>query len=197
MTQVIDRPSTETRADLDLAVLATLQDSAEPITASKIKAALPSSFRSTTLEELQTVLARQTTANVVWQFPKYRGSQDRYWDKPMEFHVAALTRAALQGEPLAWSELRRRLPVYAQPMLEQVLQDLITRGQVHRVPSVGRGSERYWVWPPSPKDYLITEMNELFKKLETLGFTRDQIQESAREILHEEEWASRNETATP
>ena len=65
------------------AVRRVLQASPEPLTLSKIRAALPANFRAVSLEALAEVLQRQVAANVLVPYPKYRSPQDRYWDRPM------------------------------------------------------------------------------------------------------------------
>src|SRR3954470_23513497 len=98
MSQVVDQTSTEAPASTDLvaAVHQVLQGSAEPLTLSKIRALLPGRLRTICLEELGEALRRQVAANVLWQYPKYRSQQDRFWDRPMHVHITSLLRLALQ-----------------------------------------------------------------------------------------------------
>jgi hypothetical protein len=191
VTHVIDptNAGVATETDLPTALQRVFQESTEPLTVSKVRAALPARFRSLSLEELGETLNRQVAANVLYQFPKYRSQQDRYWDRPMPVHIAGLLQVTLQEEgPLGWSELRRKLPAYAQDKAEGILQEQIGQGKLHRHPRVGRGSERYGVRQPDPKDYLRTELKDLFVRLEPLGFTQEQLRNGALELLHEEEW---------
>ncbi|HEV3260907.1 MAG TPA: hypothetical protein VG013_28910 [Gemmataceae bacterium] len=191
MTQVIDSTHTEAAAGTDLvaAVQQVLRASDEPLTLSKIRAHLPSRFRSMGLEELAEALHRQVAANVLVQYPKYRSQQDRFWDRPMAVHVTALLRLTLEEGPLAWSELRRKLPAYAQAQAEAVLAEQVAQGALYRHPKAGRGGERFGVAPADPKDYLRTELVAVFHRLEQLGFNQAQLREGALELLHEEEWA--------
>ena len=113
MTHVIEPTTAAVSAEIDLptALGQALQASKEPLTVSKVRAVLPSRFRSLSLEELTEALNRQVAANVVVQFPKYRSQQDRFWDRPMPVHIANLLQETLAEDgPLAWSELRRKLP---------------------------------------------------------------------------------------
>src|SRR5437879_4318382 len=105
MTQLVNQPTPSAAADTDVVagVQHVLQESPEPLTLSKIRAALPVRFRSMGLPELAEVLHRQVAANVVYPYPKYRSQQDRFWDRPMPVHVEALLRETLQEQPLAWS----------------------------------------------------------------------------------------------
>src|SRR5262249_19085176 len=116
---------------------------------------------------------------------------------PMPVHVAQLIRDALAEGPLAWSQLRRKLPGYAlthegKSVAEMVLKDLVEQGKLYKHPVPGsRGGERYALTPPDPKDPLRQELPVLFQKLEQFyGFSRTQLREAAIELLHEEEWAS-------
>jgi hypothetical protein len=167
-----------------------LAASTEPLTLSKIRSRLPAPFRSLSLEELTEALQRQVAANVVVQYPKYRSQQDRYWDRSMQVHVAALLRETLEAGPLALAELRRKLPAYALAHTETVLQEQVNQGLLHRHPRSGkRGGDRYGVRPPDVKEYLQPELSQVFQRLENLGFSRTQIRAEALQLLHDEEWS--------
>jgi hypothetical protein len=165
-----------------------LQASDEPLTLSKIRSRLPARFREISFEELTELLNRQVTAQVLWQYPRYRSQQDRYWDRPMPVHVASLLRGALNAGPLGWSELRRKLPAYAQPQAEAVLHAEVREGRLFRHPRLGRGSERFGAAAADPREYLKAELTLVFARLEHLGFGREQLRSAALDLLHEEEW---------
>lgn len=194
MENVAEPTSTTSAAvvetDLVSGIQQVLQASEEPLTLSKIRAKLPVRLREVGLEELAAVLNRQVAAQVLYQFPKYRSQQDRYWDRPMPVHIAALLRESLIEGAMGWSDLRRRLPAYAQGQAEEVLQAEVAKGKLFRHPRVGRGSERFGAAAPEPKEYLRTELAEAFERLEKLGFSKEQLRHGALELLHDEEWAS-------
>jgi hypothetical protein len=193
MSEVMDPthvPNAAPDTDVVAAVQQVLAASDEPLTVPKIRDRLASRHRTDNLEEL---LQRQAAAKVLHQYPKYRSPQDRYWDRPMPLHVAALIRSATAEEALPWSELRRKLPAYALPHAEAVLQEELTAGRLHRHPRLGRGGERFGVRPPDPKEFLRGELNGMFERLSRLGFTIDRVRAAALEILHDEEWAPRVE----
>lgn len=192
MTQLINPTPPTSPADTDLvaSILQVLANSTEPQTVSKIRSQLPSNFRQINLEELTEVLRRQVAANALHQYPPYRSQQDRFWDRSMPSHIAELLRSALQEGPLPWSQLRRKLPVYALAQSQAVLDDQLTQGRIYRHPrSEGRGSERLGLQPPDAKEYLEQELSLVFQKLEQLGFAQSQIRVAALELLHNEEWA--------
>jgi hypothetical protein len=191
MTQLTDPTSATPAIEVDPgdAVHRVLQASTEPLTLAKIRSLLPTRFRKMDQEELAEMLRRQVAANVVYQFPRYRSQHDRFWDRPMAVHVAALLKAALEDEPLGWSELRRSLPAYAISQAEAVLHEQIAQRQLFRHPRSGRGVDRFGTKPPDPKTYLRAELPEVFQRLEKLGFSAEQLRESALELLHDEEWA--------
>jgi hypothetical protein len=192
MTPLAEQSAPQAPAGTDLAgaVHRVLASSPEPLTVPKIRAALPANLRPENPEELTEILRRQVAANVLQQYPKYRSQQDRYWDRPMPVHVAALIRSTLEEKPLAWSELRRKLPEYAQPLAEGVLTEQVTQGLLHRHPPLNaRSGVRYGVNPPDPKEHLRGELSSLFLRLERLGFSQAQLRAGALELLHEEEWA--------
>ncbi len=125
----------------------------------------------------------------MYKYPKYRSQQDRYWDRGMVIHIAMLLRVTLEEGPLAWSELRRKLPAYAQGQAQEVLDQQLGQGLLHRHPRTSsRSGERFGVRPPDPRDYLRQALPELFATLTKLGFTRPNIRAAALELLHEEEW---------
>ena len=192
MSQVIEQESQDApvATDLPAAVQRVLAASDEPLTLSKIRVALPGTFRRMGLEELADVLRRQVAANVLYQFPKYRSAQDRFWDRPMPVHVADLLRKVLEQGPFAWPQLRRKLPDYAVAQAEVVLQEQVAQGRLHRHPPAGsRSGERYGIAPPDAREYLRRELPTLFYRLQQLGFTEPQLREAAMAVLQEEEWA--------
>jgi hypothetical protein len=178
--------------DLATALQQVMAASTEPLTPSKARAALPVALRPGTPEELAEVLERQVAANVLYSFPKYRSQQNRYWDRPMPVHVAALIHETLAEKPMAFAELRRKLPAYAQTQAQTVLDEEVAKGKVHRHPKLpgSRVGELFGVRPADPRDYLRLDLTTVFNKLETLGFTQSQLRASALELLHDEEWAT-------
>jgi hypothetical protein len=199
MSQVADQTTVGTPVETDLTaeVPRVLAASAEPLTLSKIRSRLPVSFRRISLEELGESLKRQVAANVAYLYPRYRSPQDRYWDRPMPIHIAALLRQALQDGPLAFPELRRRLPAYALAQAESVLREQVAQGMLHRHPRGSkRGGERFSTQPADPKEFLRPELAAVLTRLAQLGFTESQLRAGALELLHDEEW-SPAETMSP
>ncbi len=192
MAEVIDRALKEVPADDDLvsALHRLLQASLQPLTLAKIRARLPANFRSVGMDELAESLHRQVAAHVFCQYPKYRSAHDRFWDRPMAVHIADLIRAALGAGPLPWSALRRRLPAYALAQAQDVMKEMFANREIFQHPRMGRSGERYGLHPSDAKDYLLREMARVFEQLEGLGFTTDQLQVAALDLLHEEEWGS-------
>jgi len=186
------RERTATQTDLAAAVQRVLAASEEPLTPSKIRARLGGLLRTGGGQQLVEVLSRQVAAHVLCLYPRYRSRQDRYWDRSMPVHVAALLRQAMEDRPLAWPELRRKLPAYARTQAEAVLLDQVAQGLMHRHPPMGkRRRVLFGLHPPDAKDYLRSELERLFSALEQLGFSQSQLRAGALELLHEEEWASR------
>ena len=157
MTEILDQTLASAPVETDLVgvVQAILAVTSEPLTLPKIRSSLPAPHRRIGLDELAETLRRQVAANVLFQFPRYRSPQDRFWDRPMTVHIAELLRAVLAEQPLGLSELRRKLPTYAQAQAETVLLEEIAQGRLHRHPrSSGRGSECFGRHRPDPRDYL-------------------------------------------
>jgi len=196
MTQLVQptpAPAPAETGDLVAAIQQVLRNSEEPLTVSKLRAKLPMRFREMNIEE---ALRRQVTATVLYQYPKYRSAQDRFWDRPMPEHIKFLLRQALENGPLPWSELRRKLPAYALDQAEEVLKEEVTQGRLHGHPRQGRGGERFGVEPARAKDYVREELKKLFERMTALGFTPEQLRTGAIEALHEEEWASASPSDT-
>lgn len=182
--------------DLVAEVRRILEASEEPLTLPRLRERLPAPFRGMSAEELGDALRRQVAADVLYQFPKYRSAHDRFWDRPMAEHVRGLLRQALREQPLPWSELRRKLPAYAQTQAEGMLEEEVAHGRIFRYPRSGRGGERFGVRPPDPKEFLRPELVRVFQRLEQMGFGQNQLREAAIELLHEEEWSSVPPVAT-
>jgi hypothetical protein len=177
--------------DLTSAVRQVLAASEDPLTVSKIKAALPSALRQISLEDLNQLLRQEAAANRLQEYPKYRSQQERYWDRPMQVHIVQLLRSALEEKPLTWTELRRKLPAYAQEKAQEVLETQIQGKHLHRHPRQPgkRAGEPIGLRPADPRDYLQQELSDLFNRMEKLGFQNNQTRAAALEILHDEEWA--------
>jgi hypothetical protein len=188
---ITERTETPTEQDVAAAIRTVLEKSDEPLTLSKIRAGLPTRMRGISLEALAENLRRQVAANVLYQYPKYRSQQDRFWDRPMPVHVAHLLRLTLEEKPLALPDLRRKLPDYAKTLGESVLNDQVAQGRLFQHPPASkRTGPRYGASRPEPKEYLRQELSQVFQRLEQLGFTQTQLREGALELLHEEEWAT-------
>jgi hypothetical protein len=193
MTQTLTPTSTAPveATDLSSAIRQVLAKSSEPLSVPKIRSALPPSFRQTSPEELTEGLRRQAAAGALVEYPKYRSQHERYWDRPMPVHAAALLQAALEEKPLAWSELRRKLPAYAQNQAQLVLDELLAKKTLYRHPRLpgSRGGELFGQHPAAARDYLRLELTTLFGRLQDLGFSQDQLRSAAIELLHDEEWS--------
>jgi hypothetical protein len=198
MEEVIEQTSVEStpvqappEGDLLAAVRSVLAASREPLTLSKIRAALPAKLRPATPEALAESLQRQVAANVLYLYPKYRSQQDRYWDRPMSEHLANLLEDTVREQPLPWSDIRRKLPDYAKTLAEPVLNEQLAKSKLFRhPPASSRSGPRFGVTGADPKEYLRAELIGVFSRLEQLGFNRPQLGECAMELLHEEVWAT-------
>src|ERR1700730_5020018 len=104
MTEMTDERTTEAlpSGDLVTAIQEVLRSSPEPLTVSKIRSALPVPFRQASVDELADVLGRQVAVKVLQSYPRYRSQQERFWDRPMQVHVAGLLAATLEEAPLSW-----------------------------------------------------------------------------------------------
>lgn len=162
--------------DLVEAVRDILRCSPEPMSLPKIHAALPPETRAPSLNALANTLDRQVAAQVLYLFPRYRSAHERYWDRPINVHLAHLLRGVLERGPLSWSELRRRLPDYAKLQAEGVLQEELARGRLFLHPPLSpRLGPRYGLQPACPLPYARQELDGLFRRLGELGFSKEAI----------------------
>ena len=195
MTQTIDSQAAETHPGTDLVaeLLRVLAESSEPLTLSKIRAKLPAPFRSASLEELSDTLQRQVAANVLFQYPKYRSQQDRFWNRPMEVHLAILIPRSIPGGAVGVGG--------AAPQASRLCGRSVDpcRGSVGGTLGGGRctsirasasvAATALGCSQPMPKSILKPELAELFLDLEQLGFSQGQLRTAALELLHDEEWS--------
>src|SRR5436190_1136561 len=94
-----------TSMDLVDAIREILKASHEPLTLRKIRQRLRAPFDGLTTDELSEVLRRQVAANVLVMCPKYRSSQDRYWNRTLRDHATVLLHMFLEPGPLSWADL--------------------------------------------------------------------------------------------
>ena len=88
-----------TPVDLHSAIRHALAASDEPLTVSKIRAALPTALRQTPLEECEQNPAAGDRGQQAAPVSEVSQSQDRYRDRPMPVHVAHLLSVALDERP--------------------------------------------------------------------------------------------------
>ncbi|MCI0639341.1 MAG: hypothetical protein L0Y72_29185 [Gemmataceae bacterium] len=181
-------PQVFAATDLAGAVRQVLHQSEEPLTVSKIRALLPPVLRDTPIGYLSETLHRQVAAQVLVLFPKYRSSQDRFWDRPLRVHVERLLNELLRDEPLPWSEIRKRLPHYAKIAAETVLEEQLAKGQIHRHPPLRpRLGSRYGLSTPDPRPYLAPELTGLLARYESMGFPLARVRATLLDLLQETE----------
>jgi hypothetical protein len=183
--------SKSTDRDLVDAVCDVLHASPEPLTVARIRERLPANFRSLRTEEITELLQRQVAAHVVVMCPKYRSSQDRYWDRPLRTHAKVLLHEAMRDEPVSWAELRKKFPKYVRHLAESVLSEELARGTVFRHPPVSqRSGPRYALQPVEIRTYAGKMLDEALERLEQIGFARSDARETLMQLLQEEEWAT-------
>jgi hypothetical protein len=178
------------QTDLVDAVRLVLKHSSEPLTAVKIRERLNGPFRGVSIDELIDVLTRQVAADVLVICPKYRSSQDRYWDRPLREHAKSLLRAALCDGPLTWTDLRKKLPKYLRHLADSVLNEEVAREAIFRhPPASSRMGPRYALQPADLRTYVSRELHELLARFEANGFARQETCEAILDLLREEEWS--------
>jgi hypothetical protein len=126
---------------------------------------------------------------VFFEYPRYRSQHLRYWDRPIQDHVRELLLEALEDQPLSWPQLRARLPAYTRTLAQRLLYEDVARGFLFLHPRLSHGTDRYSFSPPDVKNYVRSEMDGLFHRLERLGFSRVALQDAARELLTDQELA--------
>lgn len=178
--------------DLVDAVREILRESEEPLTVPKLRERLLSRARSIRTEELIDLLERQVAAQVLVMCPKYRSSQNRYWDRPLREHAKVVLHEALREGPLAWADLRKKFPKYLRHLADSVLNEELAKGAVHRhPPASSRMGPRYALTPADIRCYASKELRAVLTRLQECGFSRNGARESLMQLLQEDEWADR------
>ncbi|HZZ82371.1 MAG TPA: hypothetical protein VFE62_27985 [Gemmataceae bacterium] len=181
--------------DLVDAIREVLRHSDEPLTIPKIRARLAAQYRSISAEELTETLNRQVAAHVLVICPKYRSSQDRYWDRPLREHAKVTLRNALADGPTTWSEVRKAFPKYLRHLADSVLNEELARGAIHRhPPATVRQGPRYALHAADARRYVHGELQSLLSRIVELGFSRPEAREAIVQLLQDEEWTE-NEIA--
>ncbi len=176
--------------DLVDAIREVLRQSEEPLTVLKIRARLRGKFRAMRIRQLMDVLERQVAANVLVICPKYRSSQDRYWDRPLREHGKVVLQTALRDGPMSWPDLRKKFPKYMRHLAESLLNEELAKGIVFRHPSgSARRGPRYALQPADVRICAAQELLLLLARLQDRGFARADAREALMQILHEDEWA--------
>lgn len=184
--------------DVVEAIREVLRASDQPLTPTRIRAALPLSLRGLSLEAVRGALRRQVEAQVLILYPKYRSDQDRYWDRPLRQHVEQLLRRILRDGPMTRTDLRRRLPAYARILADNVLEAWVAKGRVYEHPcSSRRAAPRLALYPADPRPHLRLELDALFGRLEHLGFTRPQLRDATLTLLQDEDWRQAGDDLHP
>ncbi len=175
------------QTDLVDAVREVLRHSAEPLTIPRIRERLPMPIG---IGELTDVLHRQLAAHVLVMCPKYRSSQDRYWDRPLREHAKVVLSEALRGGPLPWADLRKKFPKYLRHLADSVLNEELAKETIFRhPPTSARTGPRYALEPANVRSYAKKELHEMLTRLEHFGFGRAESREAIEQLLQEEEWA--------
>jgi hypothetical protein len=178
------------RTDLVDAIHDVLKESAEPLTAPRIRERLPSRYRNLRLEDVIEALQRQVAAQVLVICPKYRSRQDRYWDRSLRDHASVVLHDALRGGPMAWADLRKKFPKYLRHLADLVLNEELARGTIFRhTPMSIRMGPRYALYPADVRIYASKELPALLARLEQCGFARHESREALMHLLQEDEWA--------
>lgn len=180
-----------TRTDLVDAVREVLRHSAEPLTIPRIRERLPMPLGAIRIEELTDVVQRQLAAHVLVMCPKYRSSQDRYWDRPLREHAKVVLGEALRSGPMSWADLRKKFPKYLRHLADSVLNEELAKETIFRHPptSARMGGPRYGLKPADVRSYANKELHDMLTRLEQCGFGRAESREAIVQLLQEEEWA--------
>lgn len=177
--------------DLVDAITEVLRQSEEPLTIPQLRERLRGPYRSMRITELLTeVLARQVAANVLVMCPKYRSSQDRFWDRSLRQHAKAMLTGALEAGPMSWTEIRKKLPKYLRHLAESVLDEELAKGAIFRhPPTSSRNGPRYALQPADVRCYAGKELHDLLTRMHERGFARAEVCEALMQLLQENEWS--------
>ncbi|HEV3162918.1 MAG TPA: hypothetical protein VGZ22_02675 [Isosphaeraceae bacterium] len=180
-------PPATAHADVVEVVLRALERAEEPITAKQLRDQLTGPYKIA-VEELERLLEEQASLGRAHRFAPYRVKAHRYWSRDLDHYARSAILKALDKQPRTSSELIRGLksPLKGCPdqRLRLLLSELKDKGRVRELPTFVRSrTKRISTRPPAPREYLNDALQDIYKKLEKAGVSRDQVNAAALAIL--------------
>jgi DNA-binding HxlR family transcriptional regulator len=175
-------------SDVVEVVVKALHRATEPFAASRLRQDLTGPYKLTE-KRLEPLLEELAAQGRIHRFePARKGGKPRYLSRDLDQYAREVILGLLSNDPLTLSELKKKrankLKELPEQRFVQILNELQTSGQVHRVPPLGKKrSEQLSTRKPDLRVYVDEALTTLHKKLATSGITRQQIDEAARRLL--------------
>jgi hypothetical protein len=193
-------PATELAA----AVLETLAQRDEAVTVSQLRDRLPRRYKQPA-EELRRTLDELAAQGKLHAWPAYRSNSPRFATRPMEEFARDVLTRLLNESAFTRSELlavvRRQVPGLPEERCVVVLDEVLDRGQVRKLPP-RLGANSHLLGTPHPRAYLAPlfqalgkSLSRLMPRLESEGISRAQVLEEARALWQKTVEQAETETA--
>jgi hypothetical protein len=181
-------------AELATVVLQTLEQKGQSMTASQVRDSLPRRYRQQTAE-IGRSLEDLAAQGRVHAWPAYRSKALRYATRPMDQAARAVLNRLLNEQAFTRSELmaavRREVPGLEEARCGQLLDEVLSTGQVRKLPPRLGGSSNL-LGTPQPRSYLGplfdllgNSIARLLPRLESEGISRLRMIEEAKTLWAE------------
>src|SRR5262249_614512 len=177
-------PSHNEAADF---VLRALRRSSQPLTFTDLEKAIPRSAMKSK-KELPQILNQMVNAG---QIRSHKARSSIYWLPSLEDQASARILKALSEAPLTQtdlkSKLRSLLSGWPQPKRDEMLDLLLKEKRVYKVSPLTGKIELLSARPElTPRDYVRMALQMAVAKLKPMGFTAEQVFNTAQELLQRE-----------
>ncbi|MCO6455251.1 MAG: hypothetical protein J5I93_08115 [Pirellulaceae bacterium] len=157
-------------SDAEVVALKALERAGEPLTANKLRERLAGPHRLP-IETLTAWLERQVAEGRLHRLAPYGSRSPRYSTVTAEAYACQVLQAVLAEGPLTLSRLQTkiasRLADCPAPRRKELLEELVRRGELRRLPPLpGSSSQRYSQRPPDPSEYLAALVKRFVKQVD-------------------------------
>jgi hypothetical protein len=183
--------ATTPTTELTAAVLEVLDRKGQPMTASQVRDSLPRRFREQ-IADIGRCLEDLAGQGRLHAWPAFRSKAPRYATRAMDEAAHAVLTQLLGQQAFTRPELIlavcREVPGLPQERCGQILDQVLTTGQVRKLPP-RLGGTNHLLGTPHPRAYLAPlfdnlgkSLARLFPRLETEGVSRSQVLEEANAL---------------
>ena len=163
--------------------LRALEQSAKPLTITKLEKAIPKSLKSK--KDLPEILQQMVKAG---QIRSHKARSSVYWLPSLEDHASEKILEALSEIPLTQTDLKNKLRSlligWPQTKRNEMIAQLLKEKRVYKVaPLTGKTTLLSARAEPTPHDYIRLALQLAVAKLKRTGLSAEQVMAAAREVL--------------